>query len=97
MNVNPGILTAFVRLPEGYPAGGITSATCDGALYERMMLNDDATELIIKFRRQDIEAALAQIGESIDIDFIVRGAWQDEAGNSYIFQGADSITKIIAR
>lgn len=105
LNVNPGILTAFVRLPEGYPVRNITSAACDGALYERMMLstaggsayggNDDATEMIIKFRRRDIEAALAQIGESIDIYFIVRGAWQDEAGNSYVFQGTDSITKIV--
>ena len=97
LNVNPGILTAFVSLPEGYPVGGITSATCNGALYERMMLNDDGTEMIVKFRRRDIEAALAQIGESLDVDFIVRGAWQDSAGNSYVFQGADSITKIIAR
>ncbi|MBI2441716.1 MAG: hypothetical protein HYV35_10135 [Lentisphaerae bacterium] len=95
LNVNPGILTAFVSLPSGYPASGITSATCDGSLYERMMLNDDATEMIIKFRRRDIEAALAAIGETIDIYFIIRGVWQDAAGVSHTFEGSDSITKIV--
>ncbi|MBI2438083.1 MAG: hypothetical protein HYV36_04625 [Lentisphaerae bacterium] len=105
LNVNPGILTAFVSLPAGYPASGITSATCDGALYERMMLStaggsayggsDDGTEMIIKFRRRDIEAALAEIGETIDVYFVIEGAWQSETGISYSFEGADSIMKII--
>ncbi|MCG2658734.1 MAG: hypothetical protein L6437_00620, partial [Kiritimatiellae bacterium] len=93
-NVSPGVLTTFVRLPAGYPVSGIISATCDGAPCERMMPNDDATEMIIKFRRQDIENALAQTGESIDINFVVRGIWQSTAGTN-LFQGADSITKIV--
>ncbi|MBU4212977.1 MAG: hypothetical protein KKD33_10395 [Verrucomicrobia bacterium] len=92
--VSPGILTAFVRLPAGFPVSGIISATCDGARSERMMLNEDGTEMIIKFRRQDIENALAQTGESIDINFVVRGIWQSTAGTN-LFQGADSITKIV--
>jgi len=92
--VSPGILTAFVRLPAGYPVSGITSATCDGAPCERMMPNKDGTEMIIKFRRQDIEAALAQIGESLDTNFVVRGIWQGAAGTR-LFQGADSIKKIV--
>ncbi|MBI2442068.1 MAG: hypothetical protein HYV35_11950 [Lentisphaerae bacterium] len=95
LNINPGILTAFVRLPDGYPASGITSATCDGALYERMMLSDDASEMIIKFRRRDIEAALAEQGEALDIHFVVEGTWQDASGLSYRFEGADSISKIV--
>ncbi|MBU4199390.1 MAG: hypothetical protein L6455_10070 [Kiritimatiellae bacterium] len=94
LNVNPGLLTAFVRMPEGYPVSGITSATCDGAPSERMMLNEDETEMIIKFRRKDIEAALAQTGESLDTNFVVRGTWQGAAGTR-LFQGADSIKKIV--
>jgi len=94
LNVSPGILTAFVRLPEGFSVKNITSAICDGALSERMMLNDDQTEMIIKFRRQDIENALAQIRESIDTNFVVRGIWQGTVGTC-LFQGAASIKKIV--
>ncbi|MBI2441690.1 MAG: hypothetical protein HYV35_10000 [Lentisphaerae bacterium] len=97
LKVSPGILTAFVRLPEGYPASGITYATCDGALYERMMLSSDGTEIVIKFRRRDIEVTLAVTGETMDIYFIIRGAWQDEAGVFHAFQGWDSITKIVGK
>ncbi|MFC1453775.1 hypothetical protein ACFLQL_01195 [Verrucomicrobiota bacterium] len=94
LKVSPGILTAHIRLPDGFPAGGITSATCDGAPSERMMPNKNGTEMIIKFRRKDIEAALAQTGESIDTNFVVRGIWQGSAGTS-LFQGTASITKIV--
>lgn len=94
LNVSPGVLTAFVRLPAGYPARNITSATCDGAFYEQMKLNADGTEMIIKFRRQDIEKALAQIGESLDTHFVVRGVWRGAVGNR-LFQGTASIKKIV--
>lgn len=94
LEVSPGILTAFVHLPEGYPVSGITSATCDGAPSERMMLNDDKTEMIIKFRREAIEAALARVGESIDTNFVVRGVWQSAAATN-LFEGAASIKKIV--
>lgn len=92
--VSPGILTAFVRLPEGYPVSGITSATCDGARPERMMPNEDGTEMTMKFRRKDIEEALAQRGEILNTQFVVRGVWQG-AGRTSLFQGTASIKKIV--
>lgn len=95
LNVTPGVLTAFVRLPEGYLVKGIISVTCDGAPSERMMLNDDGTEMIIKFRRNNIETALAQVGERIDTNFVVRGIWQD-AGRTNFFEGTASIKKIVS-
>ncbi|MBU4367251.1 MAG: hypothetical protein KKF10_08985, partial [Verrucomicrobia bacterium] len=94
LKVNPGILTAFVSLPEGYPESGIRDATCDGAAYESMQVNGDGTEMIIKFRRQAIEEALAQQGEELDTHFIVELTWQGDAG-TFIFQGEDDITKIV--
>lgn len=92
-----GILTAYIKLPAGYPASGITSATCDGAPYLHMMLSDadkGGAAMIIKFRRQDIEAALAQAGEALDTSFVIRGAWQGESG-ARLFQGAASIKEIV--
>lgn len=94
LEVSPGILTAFVRLPEGYPVRNITAATCDGAPCERMIPNEDGTEMIIKFRRKDIEAALRRSGQSIDIYFVVRGTWQGAEG-THFFYGVASITKIV--
>ncbi|MBI2440208.1 MAG: hypothetical protein HYV35_02435 [Lentisphaerae bacterium] len=94
LNINPGILTAFVSLPEGYPASGITSATCDGALYERMMLSDDGAEMVIKFRRQDIEAALAEQDEALDTYFVVEVTWQGDIG-TLVLRGEDDITRIV--
>ncbi|MDO9541274.1 MAG: hypothetical protein Q7J98_02985, partial [Kiritimatiellia bacterium] len=104
LNVNPGVLTAFVSLPEGYDPIYITDATCDGAAYESMQVstaggsayggNGDGTEMIIKFRRQAIEEALAEIGEEIDTSFIVRGTYTDETG-TLVFEGTDEISKIV--
>ncbi|MDO9541976.1 MAG: FlgD immunoglobulin-like domain containing protein [Kiritimatiellia bacterium] len=96
LKVNPGVLTAFVSLPEGYPVRNITSATCDGAAYESMQVNGDGTEMIIKFRRQAIERALAEIGEEIDTSFIVRGTYTDENG-TLVFEGTDEISKIAGK
>lgn len=93
LQISPGILTAFVRLPEGYPVRNITLAICDGAPSERMMLNDDQTEMIIKFRRKDIEEVLAQSGASIDTNFVVRGVWRGATTN--FFQGMASIKEIV--
>lgn len=94
LEVSPGILTAFVRLPKGYPVKNITSATCDGAPSERMMPNEDGTEMVIKFRRQDIEKALAQTGQVLDTQFVVRGTWKGTA-ETRLFQGTASIKKIV--
>lgn len=101
VEVSPGILTAHVRLPEGYPVSGITTATCDHAPAERMTLSDDGTEMIMKFRRQDIEAAQARIGKNIDTNFVVQGNWTGTVvtarGNrtSSYFWGTASIMKIV--
>lgn len=96
LEVSPGILTAFVRLPAGYPVSGITSATCDGAPAERMMPNEDGTEMIIKFRRTDIEAALRKSGQSLDTYFVVRGTWQGAAtASTHFFFGVAKIKKIV--
>lgn len=94
LNVNPGVLTAFVKLLEGYDPVHITDATCDGAACESMQVNGDGTEMIIKFRRKDIEKALAETGEKIDTFFIVRGTYTDETG-TLVFEGTDEISKIV--
>lgn len=95
LKVSPGILTVFVRLPEGYSVANIVSAACDGALPQKMMLSDDKTEMIMKFRRQDIEAALARLGESLDTTFVVRGTWKGGAKGTKWFMGTASIKKIV--
>ncbi|MBI4712565.1 MAG: hypothetical protein HY762_04595 [Planctomycetes bacterium] len=94
LNINPGIMTVFIQFPAGYDVAGITDATCDGAKYERMELSDDKTTMVIKFRRQAVEAALAAKGEQIDTEFIVRGRFNN--GASCDFEGKDSITKIVS-
>jgi len=94
LKVNPGVLTAFVELPAGYDVANIIDATCDGAHHERMELSNDGTMMIMKFRRQDIEAALAEKGEEIDIEFVVRGKYK-VGQQVYIFKGTDSIKKIL--
>lgn len=94
LEVNPGILTAFVRLPEGYAVSNITYATCDGTSAEKMILSDDQAEMVIKFRRKAIEAALAWSGEKIDTNFVIAGIWQN-AGQTNFFRGTASIKKIV--
>lgn len=101
LEVSPGVLTAFVKLPNNYPVKNITSATCDGANADKMMMSDNQKEMIIKFRRQDIEEALVQIGQTIDTNFVVRGVWQDATRTNYFeritnyFDGTASIKKIV--
>lgn len=96
LKVTPGILTAFVEFPEGHNVAYIVDATCDGAAYESMMLNEDGTVMIIKFRRDAIEEALSLLEppQSIDTAFKVRGTLQDEYG-SYIFEATDTIMKVL--
>ena len=94
LKVNPGVLTVFVEFPAGYDVATIQDPTCDGASAERMSLNGDGTQMIVKFRRQDIEDALAQKGETIDNHFVVRGTFEHD-GDVYIFQGEDDIKKVL--
>ena len=53
----------------------------------------------MKFRRQDIEKALAEKGQVIDTGFILKGTFDDGTalfGQLYNFEGTDSITKIVS-
>jgi len=54
----------------------------------------------MKFRRCDIERALAKKGEEIDTTFVIEGHFDDGTapdGQLYDFTGQDSITKIIVK
>ena len=60
-----------------------------------MELSDDETTMVIKFRRKTIKQALAEKGETIDIEFEVRGTFQI-GQKTCIFTGIDTIMKILA-
>lgn len=90
LKVNPGVLTAFVSLPEPYSVSDIVYATCDGAQYKSMELSTDESYMIIKFQRTEIEDALSMIGEELDTEFLVRGYLSDGT----LFIGTDTIKKI---
>lgn len=104
LKVTPGVLTAYVKFPEGYNVAGIVDVTCDGALPESMMFSqmgepsEEISEpvMIIKFRRDAIEEALSLLDppQSIDTTFKVRGTVQDAYG-TYIFEGTDAIMKVL--
>ncbi|MBA7712221.1 hypothetical protein ES703_121192 [subsurface metagenome] len=49
--------------------------------------------VIMKFRRQEIEQALAEQGEVLDTNFILKGKFD----NGYNFGGQDFVTKIITK
>lgn len=94
LKVNPGVLTAFVKFPEGYDVTRIIEATCDGAMYEAMELSPDETTMVIKFRRKAIEEALSEVGQTIDTEFEVRGTFKIDQ-QTYIFKGIDTIKKVL--
>jgi len=60
-----------------------------------MRTSDRTLSKFVRSRGKDIEEAQAQIGESLDINFMVRGAWRDKVGNYRRFHGVDSIKKIV--
>lgn len=95
LKVNPGVLTAFVTFPAPYveAVNGIVSATCEGAAYERLNAGDSSDKVILKYRREDVEAALTAAGQTLDTYFVVRGTWTNAVG-TYVFQGADTINRI---
>jgi hypothetical protein len=146
LNINQGIITAYVKFPAQFGIPKRLEATLDGAPLEKWMismkclpeeglfephqcckhkhdscpytsqesssLRDGTTQMrcghrwdcfqegpivIIKFRRDDIEKALAQKGEILDTEFILKGTFTTCSGQLYDFEGSDSITKIIQK
>ncbi|MDI6788278.1 MAG: hypothetical protein QME51_07895, partial [Planctomycetota bacterium] len=130
LNINPGVLTVYAKLPEPFGIPLTLTATLDGAPLDNWMVSYEdmpaepsgvptnvgkegltAPIVIMKFRRQDIEKALAEKGEVLDTKFILKGTFTesqrspDYFGNDgtapsdlpYQFEGRDSITKIIAK
>lgn len=99
LNINPGVLTAYVTFPEGYDVAeidGIGSEIgpfCDGATAERMMLDSDGKIMVIKFRREDIENVLANMDppQLLDEEFEVYGTFGGETAE---FVSWDTIMKI---
>ena len=106
LNINPGILTCYVKFPDVFGIPLSLNATLDGGALDKWMINYDGMPeegligpvVVLKFRRQDIANALAEKGEMLDTEFILKGVFDDgtaPAGLSYEFEGKDSITKII--
>jgi len=106
LNINPGVLTAYVKLPPPFGIPRTMNATLDGAAQERWMIDyaglpEEGLEgpiVVMKFRREDIEKALAERGEMIDTNFIIKGTFDDGTapfGQMYSFEGKDTITKIV--
>ena len=87
LNVNPGTLTAHAEFPLPYSATAITSAYADYAAMEQLAGDN------MKFRRQDIESALAEMGEELDTHFEVWGEFLHN-GQACRFEGADDITTV---
>lgn len=87
LKVNPGILTVHINLPEFYNGSEITNVVCDYAEYNKISGNN------VKFRREDIEDALAEIGEELDIHFEVWGTILHE-DQEITFFGTDNITRV---
>ncbi len=81
--LNRGVFLAFVKFPEGYDAGTINDATCDGAQAKKIIPMHNLA--IIIFRKDDITAI------PIDATFTVRGHFD----NGLLFEGSDNIKKVI--
>ena len=108
LNINPGVLTAYIKFPEPFGIPKTLNATLDGAVQERWMVSQEGLPeeglegpiVIIKFRRQDIEKSLLEKGEILDTEFILQGTFDDGTalyGQQYSFEGKDNITKIITK
>ena len=94
INVNTGIITAFVEFPEGYDVSTVNNVYCDGALAESYVydpkgvpkLGIDGPVMIIKFRRDDITDL------PLDVNFKLRGTFGPE---NTVFKAEDDVTKIL--
>ena len=82
-------------------------ATLDGGALDKWMIDYnsvldeglDGSMVVLKFRRQDIANALAEKGEALDTEFILKGSFDDGTaplGQPYEFEGSGSVTKIIS-
>ncbi|MBI4713217.1 MAG: hypothetical protein HY762_07965 [Planctomycetes bacterium] len=107
LNINPGVLTAYLKLPQPFGIPTTVEATLDGGALERWMIDEAGLPeeglfgpvVVLKFRRQAIADALAQQGEVLDTEFILKGKFDDGTapyGQPYDFEGKDSITKIVS-
>ncbi|MDI6787053.1 MAG: right-handed parallel beta-helix repeat-containing protein [Planctomycetota bacterium] len=106
LNINPGILTCYVKFPDYFGVPITLDATLDGGALDKWMIDYDGVleeglegpVVVIKFRRADIEKALTEQGEKMDTEFVLKGTFNDGSAPSdlpYQFEGKDSITKII--
>jgi len=86
---------------------GSLAMALDGGALDKWMIDYEGLQeeglpgpvVVIKFRRQDIANALAEKGEMLDTEFILKGVFDDgtaPASLSYEFEGKDSVTKIIS-
>ena len=90
LKVNPGVLTAHTdNWPAYYDPTTIQTAFCDGA--EMDFLSDTGN---MKFRRADVEAALAAEDQQIDTHFVITGTFIYN-GATCDFIGSDDIKKIV--
>jgi len=106
LNINPGVLTAYLKFPKPFGVPKILEVTLDYAPSESWMVNYDGVPDLglegpvveVKFRREVIEKVLAEKGMILDTEFILRGRFDDGTalyGQLYNLEGRDSITKII--
>ncbi|MEK7309664.1 MAG: DUF2341 domain-containing protein [Planctomycetota bacterium] len=107
LNINPGILTAYMKLPQSFGVPITLDATLDGGALDKWMVSyEDMPEegltapiIVMKFRRQAIEQALSNNSDVLDTEFILKGSFDDGTapyGQPYEFEGSDSVTKIIS-
>jgi hypothetical protein len=107
LNINPGVLTCYVKFPDFFGVPISLNATLDGGVLDKWMIDYkgiaeegfDGPVVVLKFRRQAIEKALLDKGEVLDTEFILKGIFNDGTAPSdlpYEFEGRDSITKIIS-
>jgi len=108
LKINPGILTAYAKFPEPFGIPQTLEATLDGGALERWMVSEESMPeegltgpiVVIKFRREAIEQALAEKGEAVDTEFVLTGTFDDGTAlysQLYSFEGRDSIMKILEK
>lgn len=88
LEVNPGILTVHLNLTGFYNSSEILSGICDYAEHDNIANHN------IKFRREDIEKALEEQNQTLDIHFEVNGTALYN-GYEIFFEGWDNITEIL--
>lgn len=87
LRVNPGVLTAHVNFPAPFNSSTIVSATLDGAPF------DQITGDGVKFRREDVEAYLQSVNNTLDTHFKIFGQFSYNEQLVY-FLGEDDISEV---